>query len=86
VKSEETSIARQRLGEYIPAATNVHAIEEPASNEGIGNNRGILGNGVFSLVRAKWLLRRGQLRRVSRVPKFKVSRQSRDGSGSREPN
>jgi hypothetical protein len=37
LKSEETSIARQRLGKHIPAATNTHAtIEESVFKQRIG--------------------------------------------------
>jgi hypothetical protein len=58
VISEWISIARQRLGEHIPAATNTQeTIEEPVSKQHIGkhNNRTIVGSSVFCTVRAKWL-------------------------------
>jgi hypothetical protein len=52
VKSVETSITRQLLGKYIPAATNTHgAIEEPVSKQRIGKHTtiGVLLETVFSV-------------------------------------
>jgi hypothetical protein len=51
-------VDRQRLGKQVSAAIDIHAtIGESASMQrnSKNNNRGIIGNGVFWLVRAEWL-------------------------------
>jgi hypothetical protein len=52
VEPEHTSIARQRLGKYIPAAMNTHSsIKEPVSKQRIGKQtkEGVLLEMVFSV-------------------------------------